>query len=385
MSVGMRICSPHCGLAPETTSGGETYEREILVALGRLGVRVEVLLARGKPIPEEVTNWGIHRLPIRRGLRWPVAFFLLPPHIKRIHDTVGFDILRAHSLRFIGPAALWARRRYQLDVPVISHHHHLDPSPLNTVIERRVIEGSDRVVTGSEFSRRQLAGELGVGTEHVSVVPYGVDARFRPAPKRADLLARYGLQGKAVVLFLGGLKSRKNLFLLLEIWREACAAHPDARLLVAGGGPLLPGLKVRARRLGLEDRVVFTGYVPEADKAAHYNLADVFLFPSALEGFGLAVGEAMSSGLAVVASERGSIPELLVDGEGGFLCDPERPETFVARLQTLLSDPALREKFGRANQERVERLFRWERCARETLRVYEATLEAWRRRAGARR
>lgn len=376
----MRICSPHCGLSPETTSGGETYEREILIGLARLGVRIELLLARGKPIPEGVANWEVHPLPIRRGLRWPVALFLLPPYIRRVHDAKGFDVLRAHSLRFIGPAALWARRRYRLDVPVVSHHHHLDPSPLNGVIERRVIEGSDRVITGSEFSRRQLARELGVRTDHVSVVPYGVDARFAPAPRRPDLLARYGLDGRTVALYFGGLKTRKNLFLLLEIWREVAAAHPEARLLVAGGGPLLPGLRARARRLGVQERVVFTGYVPEAEKAAHYNLADVFLFPSAMEGFGLAVGEAMSSGLPVVASDRGSIPEVLVDGEGGFLSDPARPETFVARLQLLLSDGALREKFGRANQERVERLFRWERCARETARVYEAVLDAWRRR-----
>lgn len=380
----MTVCSPHCGLAPETTSGGETYEREILLALARLGVRVELLMARGKAIPTGIVGWRVHPFPIRRGLRWPVALFLLPPYISRIHDTVGFDVLRAHSLRFIGPAALWARRRYGLNVPVISHHHHLDPSLLNPLIEKRVIEHSDHVVTGSEFSRRQLARELGVRTDHVSVVPYGVDAKFARAPRRPDLITRYGLEGKRVVLFLGGLKGRKNLFLLLDIWREGAAGHPDARLVVAGGGPLLAGLKARARRLRIEDRVVFTGYVPEAEKAAHYNLADVFLFPSAMEGFGLAVGEAMSSGLPVVASERGSMPEVLLDGEGGFLCDPERPETFVARLQLLLSDPPLREKFGRANQERVERLFRWERCARETARVYETVLESWRRRAGGR-
>jgi glycosyltransferase involved in cell wall biosynthesis len=370
-------------LAPETTSGGETYERELLVRLAGLGLQIHLALARGKPIPDGIANWTVHRLPIRRGLRWPVMSFVMPHAIKHCWDRHGFDVLRAHSLRFIGPAALWARRRYGLDVPVVSHHHHLDPNWLNPLIEKRVIEGSDHVITGSEFSRRQLARELGVRTDHISVVPYGIDAKFRPAPRRPDLLARYGLEGKTVILFLGGLKGRKNLFLLLEIWREVAAAQPDVRLVMAGGGPLLDPLRTRARQLGVADRVGFTGYVPEAEKAAHYNLADVFLFPSALEGFGFSVGEAMSCGLPVVASDRGSIPEILVDGEGGFLCDPERPETFVARLRFLLSDAPLRAKFGRANQERVERCFRWERCARETARVYEVVLETWRRRAKA--
>ena len=375
----MRVCSPHCGLAPETTSGGETYERELLLGLARLGVEVDVLLARGKPVPAGPPTLHVHRLPIGRGLRWPVALFLLPPCIKRLRERVGFDVLRAHSLRFIGPAALWARRRYGWDVPVIAHHHHLDPGRLNGLIERRVIEGADHVVTGSEFAVRQLRAELGVRTDHVSVVPYGVDARFAPGPRRPELLARYGLEGKSVVLFLGGLKPRKNLLALLDVWREVVTARPDARLVVAGGGPQRAALAARAAARGVAETVVFTGYVPESEKPAHYNLADVFLFPSALEGFGLAIGEAMSSGLPVVASNRGSIPEVLVHGEGGFLCDPAAPAAFVRRLHELLADPALRERFGRANRERVEQRFRWERCARETARVYEMVLEARRR------
>jgi glycosyltransferase involved in cell wall biosynthesis len=375
----MRICSPHCGIVPETTSGGETYERELLVRLAGLGLQIHLVLARGKPIPGGIANWTVHRLWIRRGLRWPVMPFVMPRAIKHCWDRHGFDILRAHSLRFIGPAVLWARRRYQLDVPVISHHHHLDPNWLNPRIEKRVIEHSDHVVTGSEFSRRQLARELGVRTEHVSVVAYGVDRKFAGAPPRQDLIARYGLEGHTAVLFFGGLKERKNVFLLLDIWREVAAVRPDARLVVAGGGPLLAPLRARARRLSINDRVVFTGYVPEAEKVAHYNLADIFLFPSAMEGFGLAVGEAMSCHLPAVASNRGSIPELLVDGEGGILCDPARPEEFVGALLRLISDAALREKFGRANRERVERFFRWEKCARQTALVYETVLEAWRR------
>jgi glycosyltransferase involved in cell wall biosynthesis len=378
----MRVCSPHCGLAPETTSGGETYERELLLGLARLGVQLEVLLARGKPVPPAPPALRVHRLPIRRGLRWPVALLLLPPAIRRLHDRVGFDLLRAHSLRFIGPAALWARRRHGWDVPVVAHHHHLDPSPLNGLIERRVIEGVDHLVTGSEFAVRQLREALGVRTDHVSVVPYGVDARFAPGPRRPELLARYGLEGKTIVLFLGGLKARKNLALLIDVWRDVVAGRPDARLLIAGGGPLRASLAARAAAAGVGGTVVFTGYVPEAEKPAHYNLADVFVFPSAMEGFGLAIGEAMSSGLPVVASNRGSIPEVLVDGEGGFLCDPAEPAALAARLHALLGDPTLREAFGRANRERVERRFRWDRCARETLRVYERVVEA-RRRAGA--
>ena len=81
----MRICSPHCGIAPETTSGGETYERELLERLGRAGVRLEIILARGKPHPPDVPNWTIHRFAIARGLRWYVAPFVVPAAIQRVY------------------------------------------------------------------------------------------------------------------------------------------------------------------------------------------------------------------------------------------------------------------------------------------------------------
>ena len=378
----LSICSPHCGVNPETTSGGETYERELLTRLGRDGVQIDLILARDKPHPIGVPNWTVHRFGIGRGLRWWVAPFVIPQAIARVHRRVGFDLLRVHSLRYIGPGALWARRRYRLDVPVVAHHHHLDPDPLNHLVDRRVVEACDRVIVGSEFARRQLAEMLGTRTDHVAVAPYGVDGKFAPRPARADLRARYGLGHEPVVLFFGGLKPRKNLHLLLDVWVEVARACPEARLLVAGGGPLLADLRRRAGALGLGARVVFTGYVPEAEKADHFNLADVFVFPSALEGFGLAVGEAMSSGLPVVASDRGSIPELLADGEGGFLCDPARPAQFVEALLRLLREPALRVKQGGANAERIERWFRWERCVAATREQYEQVVSAWRARRG---
>jgi len=126
--------------------------------------------------------------------------------------------------------------------------------------------------------------------------------------------------------------------------------------------------------------VTFAGYVPERDKVDYYNLADLLLFPSSMEGFGLTVAEAMSCELPVVASDRGSLPELVPDGEGGFLCDPANRDSFVRSVLHLLSDAGLREKFGRANRVRVDRMFRWDHCVEGTKRVYEEVVDEWRRR-----
>jgi len=366
----MRICSPHCGIDPESTSGGETYERELLRHLAARGAVLDIMLARHQRHPESVPNWVIHRLPIGRGLRWPVAMALLPPLIRRLYARTPFDLLRVHSLRFIGPAALIARRRYRLPVPIVAHHHHLDPSRLNAVIERRVIDGVERLVTVSEFSRRQLVEALGVDPDRIEVVPNGIDERFAPGTGE-PVRRRHGLGAAPVVLSLGGLKPRKNLPVLLDAWRQVARARPDARLLVAGTGPLEATLRRRAESLGLGARVVFAGRIAEADKVAYYNAADLFVSPSSLEGFGFTVGEAMSCGLPVVVSDRGALPELVAHGAGGFVCPHGDAGELSRRMLELLGDAELRGRLGHFNRARVDRDFRWDRASRRVLDIYE--------------
>lgn len=376
----LRICTPHCGLDPETRLGGEMYEIEVLREMAARGIVFDILLARHKRSPDGVPNWAIHRLPIGRGLRWPVAAVVLPPAIRRVYRKTRFDVLRVHSLRFIGPAALVARAWYGVDVPIVAHHHHLDRSRLNSLIEGRVMRGAERVIVGSEFARRQACDDLGVPAEKLTVVPYGVGRAFTPGARPEALARRLGVVDSPVALFLGSLEARKNLKFLLDVWHEVVRVRAEARLIVAGEGPLLGELRAHARALGLENAVLLTGHVPAAEKVDYYRLADLLVFPSLMEGFGLVVAEAMSCGLPVLISNRGSLPELIVPAAGGLVVDPADRDGFVRGIVALLGDPALRRRFGSANRERVERLFRWDVCAAATARVYEDVVETWRAR-----
>ena len=377
----MRICSPHCGIAPESGSGGEVYERELLKDLAGLGDECHILLARGKPYPPGVPRWTVHPVWPPKGLRWYVTPLVWPRYIKRVWDQPGFDLLRVHSVRYVGPAALWARRRYHLGVPVVTHHHHLDPSPLNPYIEKRVIEASDCVVTDSQFAKRQLALELGVPTDHVRVVYCGVGPKYAWRPPDEALARRWGIQGKQVLLCLGPLIARKNPVFLLEAFAEIRrAAGARVTLVWVGAGPMRAELEALVRRLGLEGAVVFTGYLPEADKVPMLNLADVFAFPSLLEGFPLAPQEAMSCGKPVVAFRVASLPEMVEEGATGFLVERNARAAFVEKVLLLLRDPALRIRFGAAAADRVDRLFRWDGTVREVHKVYQEVLDEFRRR-----
>ena len=179
----MRVCSPHCGLFAGSGLGGEVYECGLLRGLADQGMDLEILLAGGQPYEEGIPRWNVRRVVPSRGVRWWVAPFVFPSYIKATYDRVGFDLIRAHSVRLIGPAALLARRLYRLPVPIVTHHHHLDPSPLNTVLERRVLQASDQIITDSQYSRQQLIDELHLDTSNVHVVYCGVGHKFVPMPK----------------------------------------------------------------------------------------------------------------------------------------------------------------------------------------------------------
>jgi len=376
----MRICSPHCGISPESGSGGEVYERELLKDLAALGVESHILLARGKPHDPEVPGWTIHPVWPPKGLRWQVTPLIFPRYIKRVWDQKGFDLLRAHSVRYVGPAALLARRRYRLPVPVVTHHHHLDPSRLNPYLERRVLQASDCVVTDSRFAKQQIRDELGISVDHVRVVHCGVGRKYRPQPKDRDLIRRFNLDGKRVLLSMGPLIERKNPRFALEVLRDLRAALGEKVVLMwVGAGPLRRPLEGLARRLGVDGGVIFTGYLPEAEKVAVLNLADLFVFPSLLEGFPLAPQEAMSCGKPVVAFRVASLPELVEDGVSGLLANRNDRTAFTERVAVLLRDDELRRRFGLAAAERVERHFRWELTVRQVLKVYEEALDEFHR------
>jgi len=345
--------------------------------LAQLGARIEILLPAGLPCPE-VADWHVTRIPLRRGYRWFVSNVVFIPHIGWLYQKHAFDLLRVHSLRFTGPAALAARRLYRLSVPVVAHHHHLDRDRWTDHLERRVVQHCDLIITVSQFSRQQLISELGVPPERVHVVYNGVSNACRPWPRDENLAARWKLADRRVLLYLGSLKARKNLPVLLQALRLMLQEQDDISLVLVGRGESEGALRLQARDLGLEEAVRFVGFVPEAEKVSWYNLADVFVLPSRLEGFGLVAAEAMACGKPVVASRAGALPEVVADGETGLLCDPADPADFARAILHLLRDRNLARAMGQAGLERVARLFQWDECARRTLALYEEAVRRWR-------
>jgi len=326
------------------------YERELLERLPAHGVEVILGLPRDHAVP--APGWDVDVLRHRLGLHWAAAPLVFGPYARRLLRARRVDLLRGHSVRHTGPALLLARTAARSKVPVVLHHHHLDPRWAR--LEAAIARQADAVVTVSAHSKHELVA-AGVDASRVHVILEGV-ARPPATPGRREAWAPAGLR----LLYLGRLEARKRPGIAIE---ALARAGVDASLVVAGDGPLRAQLEDEAR--GLDVR--FAGRVSDADKWRLYDSADVLLFPSTLEGFGLVVAEAQSRGVPVVAAVGTATAEALDPDASGLLVDADA-DAFAAAIRAL-SDEDRRGGMSAHARTFAER-FDWDRCAAAVADLY---------------
>jgi glycosyltransferase involved in cell wall biosynthesis len=225
------------------------------------------------------------------------------------------------------------------------------------------------IIAVSECTRRDLTALYGVPAEKITVIPEAADGRFRPQSEESMDLARvsYGLPDR-YLLCVGTIEPRKNLTRLLTAWEPLYVAGEAPPLVIVGRrGWLNDDFFAALERSPVRDGVTFPGWVADDDLPAIYAAAEMFLFPSIYEGFGLPVLEAMASGAPVACSNATSIPE--VAGDAALSFDPDDTEAIGDALRRGLSDAALRDDLRERGFRRATH-FSWERAAKETLALY---------------
>jgi glycosyltransferase involved in cell wall biosynthesis len=325
-------------------TGDETYVAALLRELRDVPEEVFAVTRRPDLVPEGVEalelparsqltrmSFGLPRL-LRR-LRPDLAHFLyaIPPSYR------GTSVVTIHDLSFEYLPDVMSRK---------------DRVLFKTQVPRSA-RRAERVLTGSEWTKRDLLERYGLREDRIVVTPYGVDPAFRPDGPRID--GHYAL-------FVGAIQPRKDP---LTAVRALALVNSDLSLILIGPEKLGAGrVRQEVERLGLGQRIEWKGHVDWNELATLYRGAAMLVFPSRYEGFGLPVLEAMACGTPVVATTAGAIPE--VAGDAAVLVQPGDPVALAGGIERALAD---QERLVAAGLERARR-YTWAETTRLTLEVY---------------
>jgi glycogen synthase len=298
-------------------------------------------------------------------------------------DPVAADVVHTHTW-YVGLGGMLTQAIH--DLPLVVTLHSLEPLrpwkadqlgtgyAVSTWAERLAVERAERVIAVSAQMRADILSHFQVAPERVVVIHNGVDADAFRRTEAREVLARHQVR-EPYVLFVGRISEQKGIFQLLEAARALpdevslvlCASSPDTSELAA---------RLQAAVAGRPRVQWINAMLPVSEVVQLYSHAAVFACPSIYEPFGLINLEAMACGTPVVASRVGGIPEVVVDGETGWLVPPGDPAALAEALRVSLADPTRARRMGEAGRRRVEAHFSWDRIAEHTLAVYRDAIAA---------
>jgi glycosyltransferase involved in cell wall biosynthesis len=349
--------------------GNETYYRELVHALSRADLENEYVLYS--------TQAGAAELKKLRSPQFRTCQLAhLSPYTRipfGMPAQAGRDSLDIFHAQYIVPPFL--RARTVTTIPDIAYEQFPEFfPPYQRIWSKTLIRWSarraDHIITVSEYSKGAIANTYGVSEDRITVTHEAAGEEFFPTNKDAakEVIAqKYGIRDN-FILYLGRLQGRKNLATLVEAYARARRSGVGHKLVLAGKEDSLfaPVLR-RICDLGLQTEVLLPGYVASEDVPKFYNAADVFVYPSFYEGFGLPVLEAMACGVPVITSRGSALEEIA--GNAALLVDPPDDVAIANAIELVLQNSELRTQLGNAGIKRSSQ-FSFAHTAQQTIDVY---------------
>jgi phosphatidylinositol alpha-1,6-mannosyltransferase len=312
------------------------YNRDFLSALAKCEqVGEVVVLPRFSARSVDTLPTGVRQL---RPVESKLAYSLSALWTAITHQPI--DLVFCGHVRMAPLAAGIAR---VLNVPLWLQVHGIEIFWRDlSALERRSVEWATIVTAVSRHTRRRLLQRVGIEPARVKVLPNTVESQYQPGPKPGYLLERHAAGGKKVLLTVSRLDSverYKGHDRVICTLPRLLEQHPDTIYLIVGDGDDRPRLEKLAVECGVAKNVQFTGSVPPEELPEYFRLADVFVMPSALEGFGIVFLEAMATGVRVIGGSQDGSRDPLCDGALGTLVDPENGQQLASAILAALDDP----------------------------------------------
>jgi glycosyltransferase involved in cell wall biosynthesis len=313
-------------------------------------------------------NFPGHRLT--GGIIPPFSFSAVTATYRAIKDFSP-NVMNTHYMKHTGLAAVIAEKRFK--VPNVLTFAGSDvPGPGTPwfwkYYDRWVAKSATEVTFVSEYCRQAIYGQ---GSNVGTVISNGVDLeKFTPQHDRSRIRQKLSFpQHSSILLAVQRLSPKKRVDIIIQAMPYILHRHPNTLLVIGGSGSSQPKLVSLVQQLGLSQSVLLMGHVPHNDLPLYYAMADIFVFHSTYETFGIVIAEAMASGTPVVSVRSTAIPEVVQEGHTGLLATPLDPIDMANKITDLLDSPSKIRKFGRNGRLWAEQHFDWDVIAEQYEKV----------------
>ena len=309
-------------------------------------------------------------------------FNLISKATEIINKEGKFDVIHAHDW-LVTYAAKTLKQSF--NIPLVATIHATEAgrnSGIHDDVQRYIndtewlltYESTD-VIVNSNYMKCELQRLFGLPFDKINVIPNGINLNnFTGIDRDYDFRRQYAMDNEKIILYLGRLVYEKGVQNLIAAMPKILNSYHDAKLVIAGKGGMMDELRAEAHNLGIDNKVYFTGYLDSKAVQKMYKCADVAVFPSTYEPFGIVALESMLSGTPTVVSDVGGLNEIIDHGVDGMKSYAGNPNSIADSVLALLFDPQLCANISKNAKAKVKAQFNWNKIAQDTHYVYERAI-----------
>ena len=305
-------------------------------------------------------------------------FNLIAKATETINKESGFDVIHAHDW-------LVTSLKNAYDIPIVATIHateagrnsgiHDDTQRYINDTEWLLTYEATEVIVNSNFMKNDLQRLFGLPYDKINVIPNGINLNnFTGIERDYEFRRQYAMDNEKIILYVGRLVYEKGIQHLIAAMPKILSNYHDAKLVIAGKGGMIDELKAETSSLGLDNKVYFTGYMDSKKVQKMYKCADVAVFPSTYEPFGIVALEAMLAGVPTVVSDVGGLDEIVTHGVDGMKSYAGNSNSIADSVTALLYDHQLATNISKKARQKVKEQFNWEKIAQDTHFTYEKAI-----------
>ena len=376
---------------PRIVGGIARVVHDVSHRLIKDGHEVTVVTYKEGNLPEYENDKGVDVYRVENYMIHPTNFiewilqlnFNLTSKATEIMNKNGkFDVIHAHDW-LVAASAKTLKQAF--DIPLVSTIHATEAgrnSGIHDETQRYINDTewlltyeSTEVIVNSNYMKSHVQGLFGLLFDKINVIPNGINLNnFTGIDRDYDFRRQYAMDNEKIILYVGRLVYEKGIQNLILAMPKILNGYNDAKLIIAGKGGMLDELRTQVDSMGLSNKVYFTGYLNSKQVQKMYKCADVAVFPSTYEPFGIVALEAMLAGVPTVVSDVGGLNEIVEHGVDGMKSYSGNPNSIADSVLSILYDAQLAQNISKKARQKVKEEFNWTKIAQDTHYVYEKAI-----------